>query len=425
MFYDSTVARQILKTAFRQSTFSFRSLFWSLATLVVFAIFNVFLRVLQALDYVFFPGLRKAKVEKPVFVLANPRSGTTFLHRLMTMDEERFTHMRLWQTIFPSVIAYKTIGFLGKVDRLIGRPMGRVIGVIERLMFKGWDGVHHVGFNQAEEEETVFITTLIDPPIHFAIPHPQEYKKHIVLDDLPPERRAPIVRKYERALRAHVYATGNNRVLLSKNVFNGGRLDSILEVFPDARFVHLVRHPYSSLASTVSMFTGPWSFFMPTIPKDSPDYRYWAEIGMDSYARVHRKEPELKERGVKFVTYKYDDLIADPKATVEDIYENMGIEMSPAFSRKLDEETAKAKRYKSTHAYNLGEYGLAPEDIYNRIPEIFDAYGFEKKPGDEPADGGIDAAVSQADADEAATRVADPRAVPAVSGSLRAAPTIG
>ena len=424
MFYDSKVARQILKTAFRPSTFSFRSLFWSLATLVFFAIFNVALRLLQALDYVFYPGLRTAKVEKPVFVLANPRSGTTFLHRLMAMDEDKFTHMRLWQTIVPSVIAYRTIAFLGRIDRLVGRPMGRVVGLIERLMFKGWDGVHHVGFNQAEEEETVFITTLIDPPIHLAVPHPQEYKNDIVLDDLSPERRAPIMRKYERALRAHVYATGNNRVLLSKNVFNGGRLDSILEVFPDARFVHLVRHPYSSLASTISMLTGPWSFFMPPIPKDSPDYRYWAELGMDTYSRVHRKEPELKERGVKFVTFKYDELIADPKGTVESIYDSMEIEMTPVFSRRLDEETAKAKHYQSTHEYNLGEYGMVPEDIYNRIPEIFEAYGFEKHPGHEPADGGIDAVVSQANA-KAATRAPEPRGIPIVSGNMRTVPTTG
>jgi hypothetical protein len=423
MFYDNKVALQIVKTAFRPSTFSFWALFWSLSTLVSFAVFNAALRVLQALDYVFFPGLRKTKVEAPVFVLANPRSGTTFLHRLMAMDVERFTYMRLWQTIFPSVIAYRTIVFIGRADRLLGRPMGRLLGLVERLMFKGWDGVHRVGFNHAEEEEMIFLTTLVDPPIHLVIPHPKEYKKHIVLDNLSPARRAPIMRKYERALRAHIYATGNNRVLLSKNVFHSGRLDSILETFPDARFVHLVRHPYSSLASTISMLTGPWSFFMPSIPKDSPEYRYWAELGMDAYARVHRQEPALKERGVNFVTFTYDELIGDPKATVESIYDSLGIEMTPAFSRQLVEETTKARRYRSTHEYNLSEYGLAPEDIYARIPEIFEAYGFEKHPSAEPANGGIDAAVSQVDAKATSRPVVEQLGASAVGGDMQAIPS--
>ena len=420
MFYDSKVASQIFRTAFRPSTFRFRSLFWSLLMLVLFAVYNVAMRALQALDYVFFPGLRKARVEAPVFVIANPRSGTTFLHRVMALDEEQFTFMRLWQTMFPSVIAYKTIWFLARIDRIFGRPVGRLIGLFERMVFKGWDGVHHVGFNQAEEEETIFLSSLVDPPVHFAIPHPGEYAQHLVLDDLPPERRAPVVRKYQRALRAHVYATGNNRIYLSKNVFHGSRIESLLEVFPDARFVHLVRHPYSSLASTISMFTGPWAFFMPWVPKDSPDYRFWADLGMNAYARMYRKEPELIERGVPFVTFKYDDLIADPKATVERIYDTLGIEMTPTYERKLDEECAKARRYKSTHSYNMGEYGIAPEDIYDRIPEIFDAYGFDREPETEPPDGGIDAAVGRSEARE--NLEPQVSGVPAVSGNLRAAP---
>ena len=423
MFYDSKVAAQIFCTAFRLRTFKLWALFWSLMMLGFFAGFNVMVRVLQALDYVFFPGLRKAKVEAPVFVLANPRSGTTFLHRMMALDEEQFTYMRLWQTIFPSVIAYRTIWFFGRVDRLVGRPVGRIIGLLERLLFKGWDGVHHVGFNQAEEEEMIFLTSLVDPPVHFVVPHPREYKHHMVLDNLPQERRTPIVRKYERALRAHVYATGNNRVLLSKNVFNGSRIESILEVFPDARFVHLVRHPYSSLASTISMFTGPWAFFMPWIPKDSPDYRFWADLGMDAYARMHRKEPELIERGVPFVTFKYDDLIADPKAIVSRIYDTLGIEMTPAYERKIDEECAKARRYKSTHSYDLDEYGLAPEDIYTRIPEIFDTYGFDREPATEPSDGGIDAAVSQADIE--GSEASQVSSVPGGTGRMGALPNAG
>ncbi|MFT6396041.1 MAG: hypothetical protein ACJAYU_000783 [Bradymonadia bacterium] len=422
MLYDTKFAGQILRTAFRPSTFSFRSLFWSLAVLIVFPIFNAVIWSLQMLDHVFYPKLRHTTVEKPVFVLANPRSGTTFLHRLMAMDEERFTHMRLWQTIFPSVLAYRTIAFIGRIDRVVGRPLGRMLGLLERAAFKGWDGVHHVGFNQAEEEETVFISSLIDPPIHFAIPHPQEYRHHIMLDDLSAERRAPIMAKYKRALRAHVFATGNNRVLLSKNVFMGQRIESILEVFPDARFVHLVRHPYSSLASTISMFTGPWSFFNPDVPKDSDDYRYWAEIGMDTYSRVHRLEPELHERGVKFVTFTYEQLTSNPKGTVESIYESMDVEMSPEFARRLDDETAKAQRYQSTHAYNLDEYGMKPADIYNTIPEIFEAYGFEKNPGSETSDGGIDAAVGVAD--RAAADAAVSAGAPASAG-MHAVPSAG
>jgi hypothetical protein len=49
--------------------------------------FLIIVRSLQLLDLVLFPRYRRAKIEAPVFIIANPRSGTTFLHRIMCLDE--------------------------------------------------------------------------------------------------------------------------------------------------------------------------------------------------------------------------------------------------------------------------------------------------------------------------------------------------
>src|SRR5215813_6840864 len=57
------------------------------------------------LDYLVFPAFRQTRIEKPVFVFANPRSGTTLFHRLLSMDTERFATVKLYQTIFPSVLS--------------------------------------------------------------------------------------------------------------------------------------------------------------------------------------------------------------------------------------------------------------------------------------------------------------------------------
>jgi len=39
------------------------------------------------------------KIEAPVFIFGNARSGTTLLHSLMSLDEERFASMKLYQSI--------------------------------------------------------------------------------------------------------------------------------------------------------------------------------------------------------------------------------------------------------------------------------------------------------------------------------------
>ena len=46
----------------------------------------------RALDEVLYPEYRDQKVERPVFVFANPRSGTTLTHRLISMDDEGLHH---------------------------------------------------------------------------------------------------------------------------------------------------------------------------------------------------------------------------------------------------------------------------------------------------------------------------------------------
>ena len=44
------------------------------------------------------------------------------------------------------------------------------------------------------------------------------------------------------------------KTLLSKATQSSGTLESLLEEFPDAKFITIVRHPYQSVASHVSLF---------------------------------------------------------------------------------------------------------------------------------------------------------------------------
>jgi hypothetical protein len=51
------------------------------------------------LDDVFYARYKKERVRKPVFIVGNPRSGTTFLHRLMAKDRRNFVTMRFWEIL--------------------------------------------------------------------------------------------------------------------------------------------------------------------------------------------------------------------------------------------------------------------------------------------------------------------------------------
>ena len=46
------------------------------------------------------PGILRQPIERPIFITGLPRSGTTFLHRLMLEDPDNRAPL-VWQTIYP------------------------------------------------------------------------------------------------------------------------------------------------------------------------------------------------------------------------------------------------------------------------------------------------------------------------------------
>jgi len=62
------------------------------------------------LDDIFFPGHKTQPIDKPLFILGNLRSGSTFLHRLLSRDSETFTSLTIWDIyLTPSVTQKKIV----------------------------------------------------------------------------------------------------------------------------------------------------------------------------------------------------------------------------------------------------------------------------------------------------------------------------
>ena len=96
----------------------FTALFW-LMWCVVF--------VGRMLDHLWFPGFRRQEVRRPVFIIAPPRSGTTLLQKLLAMDDERFVHAKLYQTIFPAVCYQRCFDAIMWLDQHTRRTLTKVL----------------------------------------------------------------------------------------------------------------------------------------------------------------------------------------------------------------------------------------------------------------------------------------------------------
>ncbi len=350
-------------------------LFYTTLFLIIFTIL-IFSRILQAFDMILFPAYRKTEVKEPIFIIAPPRSGTTFLHRVMSEDDQ-FTYIKLYQMLFTAISAYKFFAWLGSVDAIVGRPLGRIVDLMDRLWFGGWDDVHKAGWNASEEDEVWWMLTLYTPAAIIFFPFLMLHMRYINHLDREPDPILDRMASYFRdCLQRHVYATGTNKTLLAKNALAAGRLRTYLRAVPDARIIHLVRHPYESVASTMSMFSMPWKIHSPRFVGNTPENRALGEMNMEFYETLIELKKELPPE--KIVEVRYEDLLSDPKRAVETIYDHFGLELSDEFRDKLALESKRARGYKSGHSYDLASYGMTRDMIYEAIPEVFEHYSFSR-----------------------------------------------
>ena len=356
----------------------FRLRRWALVILFsgIFYVFCSVLAVARLLDHLFFPGFRKQKVRDPVFVIATPRSGTTFLQSLLCLDEERFTCMKLYQTIFPAIVFQRFFDAVAWIDRRSGRILSRVVIWSEKKFFGGWDGMHPMAFTKTEEDEGLFVYTLMVESLYLLFPYVDQLREAAFADLLPPAKRAKLMRYYRSCLQRHLYATGPDKTLLSKNPSLSGRIESLLETFEDARVIYLIRHPDETVPSHVSLFYKAWLVHSPEIAKASPETMEYARVAVGFYRHMLKNRDKFDDR--RYLCIPYTDLVAAPRETVERIYAHFGFEMSDRFKARLEDATQRSRKYRSSHEYSLEEFGLSKEWIREELGDVLDAYSLER-----------------------------------------------
>lgn len=321
------------------------------------------------------PTWRDTPVDEPVFILTGPRSGTTRMHGLLALDEKRFTSLKLYQSFFPSISFERLVSAVEELDSTLlgGRLRARLEAFNAKLVPRFQDK-HRIGINRYEEDESLFVHSFVTPTSLMLFPFVERFGA-TGLDDKPDAFRRRFMDFYVDSLRRHVYAAGGERTLLTKNVWMADRLDSLLGAFPDARVIFLVRHPYDTIASGVSMFTTSWEGLFPDRPKDSPEFAEFARLIMRYQLAYYGLEKRLPSSQFKIVLF--EELISDPKACVTDVYDHFGWDMPGALKAKLEEENAAQQKFRSSHDYSLEQYGIDPREVYETMKPIFDRFGFD------------------------------------------------
>ncbi len=330
----------------------------------------------RLLDHLCFPRFRRQPVREPVFIIAPPRSGTTLTQKLMSLDDERFVHVKLYQTILPSVSYQRAIGALVRLDRRCGAPLAKLVGWAERRWFGGWDEMHRLRFDQPEEDDAFFLYCFVSEAIYLLFPFVDELWEAGFPDALPPADRRKVMRFYRSCLQRQLYAHGPGKTLLSKATQSSGTVESLREEFPDAKFITIVRHPYQSVASHVSVFYPVWRAHSPEIAKDSAESKAYARLAVEWYKHLFRFRNQV-DAG-HYYCLDYRDLVRNPREAIEKLYAHFGWTPSEAYRARLSEATQQQRHFKSAHEYTLEEFGLSKQWVQDELGEVLDHFALER-----------------------------------------------
>ena len=347
--------------------------------LLVFPVLYVFSEIVTwiclLLDEVFFPGYRKVEVRSPLFNLGFPRSGTTYLHRLLDRDADQFTSLKLWEILFaPSILQKKFFRWIGELDRFMGKPLCNLAIRLENRAFSSSRHLHKISLFEAEEDEIILIHIFSSLFLAFIFPFDEINPFSRFDTDVSIADRSKIINFYLRCIQRHLYVFGPRRRFLSKNPAYSSKINSIYETFPDAKIVCLVRNPLEAVPSAISMVSYGFRKFN-TADQSVINEKILSLISHFYSYPIEQLKKRSEDRGM---IETYDELVNDPSAFVVKIYNRFGFDLSESFQSFLFRETEKAKKYSSSHKYSLDEYGLRAEQIIADFKPVFDEFGFSK-----------------------------------------------
>ena len=331
---------------------------------------------------------------RPVFVLGHPRTGTTMLHSLLALDTEQFAICSTFCAGFPSAFLwFEDIGkqlFSGVIDKT--RPMDNMPlhfdlpqeDELATNVFTAGDAVSPymaIWFMNLEATFRPF----------FAFDNKSAAGSHTNTnasgDEVLPEDQLTRARNIwttaflhllkKLTLRARIRQPGSRNRLLLKSPVHTARISLLLQLFPDAQFIYIHRHPYDVFRSAAHMAdTTYWYtyFNTPTSAMIQEFILRQYEILWEHYQEG--KKSLIQGENHQLVEVSYEELAQDPIHTVERIYQELGWELSCSYKQRLDHDLAFRVSYE-TNSHRPLPPGIR-KIINDRWGPSFDVLGYSK-----------------------------------------------
>lgn len=302
----------------------------------------------------------------PLFILGHWRSGTTFLHNILAQDKH-FGYTTTYQTVFSHYIMAMQ-GFFKPCMKLV-MPDKRPTDNME------------LAPDLPQEEE--FALSNMCPYNYYNFwffpERMQEFcDRFLTFRNITEEELSEFKEAFMKLVKVSLWNTGGTQYL-SKNPPHTGRIKALSELFPNARYIYLMRNPYTVFESTRSFFLNTIKPLQLNTISDEEMEQNILRNYMELYHAYKEQKITLLQKGNKEGTVLYEvrfeDIEKDALSITQDIYTKLCIpgweEAKPAIEKYISSK----KGYKK----NRYQYNPRTIQLVNEYwSEALDDWGYDK-----------------------------------------------
>ncbi|MCA9270808.1 MAG: sulfotransferase, partial [Planctomycetales bacterium] len=192
-----------------------------------------------------------------------------------------------------------------------------------------------------------------------------EHERFIYPERMQPHERSAWRRAVELFLRKVSFWSRKSPLL--KSPYNTARVAALREMFPRAKFIHIVRHPHATYRSNVHLAEHGWAVFQ---LQDADPQTSFASRILENYRdqedAFYRDAAALPPHDVAEV--RFEDLEGDAIGEVRKIYDALSLEFTPQFEARL-------RAYlESVAGYQKNRFKKLPADEQARVDAVMGDY---------------------------------------------------
>lgn len=297
------------------------------------------------------PAIEKEKLTRPIVIVGLPRTGTTFLHRLLASDSDRIRALLSWEALMPVALEGESL------------PRRRMVAAERseaalRYLAPDFFAVHPIDA-LGPEEEILLLDLAFRSTVPEATMHVPSYASWLEAADQSPAYR--YMARTLRALQSERRPPADASRWVLKTPHHLEWLEELPKVLDDPLIVWTHREPREVVGSFCSMIAHGRGVFSDHVDPIEIG-RFWLRKGKRMVERAMDARSSIGADN--FIDIKYVDLIKDPMRAARQIQERAGLSWTEATETRLSQSMRReVKDRHGKHRYSLADFGLTNDDV--------------------------------------------------------------